>query len=1354
MNRIIIIMVCLAVGLQAGLKHKSTNREYQSGLKGETSALAYSPDGSLIAIASENSNAVIVLDTATAAMKYTLKETKPSTPLPISIGEKNDFEAGIVGLHWVDGNTLLATYNNRTCKVWDIANQKIISSFTNSVINHSSSLSTDKKFFAVAGGSLLSGKKSGLSLFQLDSKKVTAEFSGVSTFHSVDISPSGSLVAGHELNGIVTVWKTVDASTVRAISFGSCFGFVKFHPNEKQLIASVENFNMKLFDISNGIDKVIYAGHTNDITSFAVHQSGAIIASVGKDSTIRIWNTATGEELTSIMTAAIPYGISFSPGGTAAAISFENGRIQVLNVTHYLSLAEPKKVVTPADSVILPRSIRGITEAFSLMKEKPYLMIENSKHTGRVKSVTVTSDGKEIVTASYDKTMRVWDAETGEFIRVIRVPAFPGPEGRMYDMAVSDNKQYIINAGWSVGSEFAQRNSRYIGDYVMVQDYATGAIVGVNGAHDEAIQSVAISADGKRILSGDSKVVLSEWKGGKLVTKKIFNMFDIQKQYCNNCPQDEFNAVTMNFTSYIVTGLTFMNNSKDFFAVNQHGVLVRFHVDSKENITHSLIGESNARKQSHLEAKAVTAGLDFTALGIDPTGKYAVVGDKFGNLYVFDANGDPSKKTANGSIEKLIRKTSTSSEGWVGGVSFNKTGTQVAIAISKDVYVFEMPMLKRISKFSMHDNSVQSVAFHPDGKRVISSGGNAHQVYVWDAATGKLSFELGGTSKGTRILELLSHKTNPNVIIFGLSPNFRAFDLEKLSLVPVPDREMVFPTMAADPMGFREDVFSGRLLCSTKLPDGTSLYGMEHMLRAKKNGQVRMIGEVGIEIRSLAACSDSATFFAGLDDGRIQIFDTRSSMLIATLYVSPSNEWILWTPEGYYTGSKNGSRLVGWLVNEGLFTTPKFYPFEQFDVRLNRPDLVLMRLGGVQQGRVSMYHKAYQKRLKRLGMKEEDLSEEMNAPQITVPPINPIAAGKSVKVKITAVDSLFPLTRLNISVNDVPIFGIHGKALTAPARKKYTSEIPVELNYGRNKIQISVMNERGVESLKETYYTHCSLPEKKSDLYVIAVGVSEYFDFNYNLTYAAKDAGDLVATLQSHGAAYNKVHAYSITNTQATKENILAMKKALQKSSVDDHVVLFFAGHGLLDNNLDYYLATSNIDFPAPSQRGLAYDELEGLLDGIPARKKLLLIDACHSGEIDKDESALVADTAVFTEGVKPRGFKKVVSKTDAPSIGLQNSFELMQQLFSDVSSGSGTIVISSAGGKEFAFESGEWKNGVFTYSLLGGLKTYSADKNSDKKITVNELKDYVIQKVQELTGGKQTPTSRKENVVNDFKVW
>ncbi len=85
--------------------------------------------------------------------------------------------------------------------------------------------------------------------------------------------------------------------------------------------------------------------------------------------------------------------------------------------------------------------------------------------------------------------------------------------------------------------------------------------------------------------------------------------------------------------------------------------------------------------------------------------------------------------------------------------------------------------------------------------------------------------------------------------------------------------------------------------------------------------------------------------------------------------------------------------------------------------------------------------------------------------------------------------------------------------------------------------------------------------------------------------------------------------------------------------------------------------------------------------------------------------------------------------------------------MFADLRRGSGATVISAASGSEYSFEGDEWKNGVFTYSLLKGMK-------SGEVITVSELRDYVTESVLRLTNGKQRPAVRRENLETDFRVF
>ncbi len=158
-------------------------------------------------------------------------------------------------------------------------------------------------------------------------------------------------------------------------------------------------------------------------------------------------------------------------------------------------------------------------------------------------------------------------------------------------------------------------------------------------------------------------------------------------------------------------------------------------------------------------------------------------------------------------------------------------------------------------------------------------------------------------------------------------------------------------------------------------------------------------------------------------------------------------------------------------------------------------------------------------------------------------------------------------------------------------------------------------------------------------------------------------------------------------------------------TSVNDKVIVAYSGHGLVSKNYNYYLSTYNVDFNNPQNGGIPYDVLESLLDSIPSRKKLLLIDACHSGELDEESTREIESSKkLLTKNyIATKGEQKVLYKEDG--MGLKNSIELMRNLFLNVSQNTGAYVIAAASGTQFALEKSDIGNGVFSHSILECMK-------------------------------------------------
>lgn len=485
------------------------------------------------------------------------------------------------------------------------------------------------------------------------------------------------------------------------------------------------------------------------------------------------------------------------------------------------------------------------------------------------------------------------------------------------------------------------------------------------------------------------------------------------------------------------------------------------------------------------------------------------------------------------------------------------------------------------------------------------------------------------------------------------------------------------------------------------------------------------------------------------EDASMNIWNLDTGEKLLSIYVVDMGKLVFITPDNYYMAT--GDALTGL----GFNFDGKVFPAEQFDLKYNRPDYILKSFGYFDEDMVELYHKAYLKRISKLGFTEEMLNGKINLPEIEITNFNNIqlkTTEPEALIQLKMNDDNYILDRVNVYVNDVPLYGTRGLSLKDKPTKSVMKDITIPLSDGKNIIYISCLNEKGIESLKEELeIVYDKSDNKKPDLYLISLAVAEYEQSQYNLRYTINDGLGFIKLFSENSKSFNKVHILKFHNQDCTRENVLAVKEELMKSGVDDFVYIHIAGHGLLDDNLDFYFATANIDFANPSKNGLKYDEIEDLLDGIPSRNKLLLMDACHSGEVDKDD-----DFAVNTVGDddNTRGVTMFATKNEnKPKTGLQNSYELMKILFADLKKGTGAVVISAASGGGYALENEDIENGIFTYCLIQAVGKNKADTDGDKQISVSELRNYVFDGVKRLSNGKQQPTSRKENLMNDFIV-
>ena len=466
---------------------------------------------------------------------------------------------------------------------------------------------------------------------------------------------------------------------------------------------------------------------------------------------------------------------------------------------------------------------------------------------------------------------------------------------------------------------------------------------------------------------------------------------------------------------------------------------------------------------------------------------------------------------------------------------------------------------------------------------------------------------------------------------------------------------------------------------------------------------------------------DGRFFFVARENGFVEVFRFEGNVppsLMARLVPLRSGDYVFLLPGGAYAGSPGGVATLSF-SQDG-----KIYPFEQFDLGYNRPDQVAAAFDARDEF-VQTLESLYRFRVGRGADSTGALGEMLGDLPVTkivnrdALPLSSRDVEVGLDVEVSAESR--GVESLVVSVNGVPVSGRHGRVCRIPPGDRRTERIGVQLSPGENRIEVSARTPDGIEGLRSMIRLRGERSGIPRKLHVYCVGVGAYRDSRLpDLEFAVADARDLGSLFeQQHGSLFDEIEIVRLFDEHATREEILALRRKMEGTHVGDQVILFFAGHGIRDETGTFWFLTSDCSLDDPSLRGVSLPEIEGLYDGVPARKRLLLIDTCQAGEVGSDS----VDNRLF------------------------------DTFFPDIRKGSGIAVLASSTAETDALEFPDLANGVFTEAVLEGLDSPVADRNGDEEVTVSELREYVGERVPELSKGLQSPTTRGLNGADDFAV-
>jgi WD40 repeat protein len=897
---------------------------------------------------------------------------------------------------------------------------------------------------------------------------------------------------------------------------------------------------------------------------------------------------------------------------------------------------------------------------------EPILRIETGMHTSTVRDMAVDSGEKFLVTASGDKTARVWDLGTGRLLKTLRPPIGSGFEGKLDGIAISANGDLVSVAGFT-GTQWDKRA------YIYLFERSTGhlarRLVGPTVEYsNEGFGSMRFSPDGALLAAG-------------LINSGQVYLFRVAD-----------GAIVARDTSYEKESTLELDYSPS-------GDLVVTSVTNEATFVRLYAQDLRLRIKTQLAR-------DVRRARFSPDGKkIAMVSDQTSNLYML--SGEDLSVEYSVTLPKLDYGATVE---WSRDGKTLYVGTKYGAIIRWDGQgkghkdLFAQLGDHFINRLVSLANGELAFAYEEKWGVLLASG----QIKFLQSSQIRYDFRDGEVNSTGEVIGFRYDKIDSSLATFNITGR-------------------ALTRNASSKVGSGAEAQSGLYLVGGSwltLWKGIRSSGPPINESNTKLWRVEVPDTIGF----LSFSGNGKVIVASLKDGTIRWYRVADGKeLLAFFPHADRKRWVLWTPSGYYDASPGAEDLIGWHVNNGKDQAADFFPVGQFRSTYYRPD-VIARILQTGDERVAL-----QQANEAAGRKQQESTVAQQLP----PVVEIMSPSDSSEVSATEVAVRFrvrtpsgePVTSVKALVDGRPmgarqlvreaaasnVDGMRELRVTVPERD---SEIAI---IAENRFTSSVPASVRVKWHSAT----AARPEAfvvKPKLYILAVGVSQYADGKFNLKLADKDAGDFVKVMMAQkDLLYRDVVVKLLTNEKATKDDVLdGLDWIRQETTSNDVAMVFFAGHGVNDQNNYYYFCPYNVDPSRLLRTGVAFSDIKKTVSAI-AGKALFFVDSCHSG----NAIGLAARRG-------PLDINIVINELSSAE--------------------NGVVVFSASTGSESSYEREEWNNGAFTKALVEGLSGAASIGNTGR-ITYNMLNVYISERVKELTKGQQHPTMISPQTVPDFPI-
>ena len=1337
------------------------------GHKGEIFALAFSPDGKMFASGGKD-GALHLWQSETGELLKVLKQDQIVTAIAFT----------------QDGKYVAVAGNKKEIKIWNVSTGSILMKIEGVDTRFGSGKKGNGHWFEISslafspdGNLLASGSwDHSIKLWDPKSGELIKTFKGHHEWVTdVEFSLDGTRLFSSSYDKRIIV-RDIRSGKIKRIFLQSgavlCLALSK---DGKTLISGSENGILKLTEVGSGKFKILHRG-PYPITAVSYHPKKKMIAAAQGDD---VFSTVTGgwDRGNSILLfdtdkntilqelkgrSSFVGSLAVAPNSSTMFSSSGDHTIKVWD----LKTGTMSRVLKGHSSAVQPLSMSSDgSKLASGSPDKSIIIWDLNSgtpintlfgHKTDVLGLRFLSDNNTLVSGSTDSTVRIWDSKNGDQIRLIKTSTsshqpdlFPiialdfSPDGSRVALGGLENPLSLSNLVlWDFSGDAFNED---LGVRYPVSDVAfspSGALLATAGQDPKGEKGLLVIWE-----VGTGSLFMQLEHGAKNVASVRFSPKDNYIAASGDNGGIKMWDIGSGKLLWSVTGhvgtvmdLEFSPNGQLLFSGGK---------DATVKIWEASTGTLLSTFHDHSK--------DVMDLSVSPDGKFLASVGWDEKVMLWDIPSRKLHHSMEGHTDRILC------------VSFSPKGDLLATAgADSKVLLWDFVKGDRVKSFDGHRGDIMDVDFSPDGTLLVS-GSLDRTAKVWNITTGKIQetlykklphpvFQLGispqedfvatgslwwaqmgiqkiGAPEQIKLWDLKSGELLKDIVKDSMFPGNFIFSSDNESLIYLGSKGEVFSknleNLSQEPIKVIESPGIGTNLKTLNQDkwllgsDETSIKVWDYENRRQLytlEGHVAGVTDV-IDI------PETEIIASGSRDTTIKFWNKRTGKLLATAMAIEEKDWLVFSPEGYFDGSRLAWQLVPFIFP----SNPKaLYEPEQFFNQFFQPAL----LHDVIKSGYSI-----QKILKDKGSSRAKLNilqyKNSHLPEVlikTAIPSKPIPL-REFEIDFEVRDTGSGIRDCRIFRNQTLVHFQHGELPSDPLIGVFRPrEIPkVKIVEGLNEIRIYCFNRDDIKSKDAVIKIFGDNSLKRSGkAYILSVGVNEYPFPGLNLKYAVPDAklvsnalGEKLESLEK----YSDVVRLELTDRQATRVNIKRLlnrlggdtspfptglpfeAEGIQPAEPEDLVVVYFAGHGTAQEDR-YYLIPSLIKQNSASslsrasktelllQQSLSDQDFQKSFEDLDAGTIIFIIDACESGQVLESEEQ---------------------------RRGPLNSRGLVQLAYEK-----GMYVLAAAQAYESAVELEKLGHGLLTHVLVReGLENMLADRNPrDGKLTIQEWLNYAVQEV------------------------